>query len=162
MKSDCAVVKTPVGRIKLSEQVDKEGRRVLAGVGLYSREELSAPRSPLLKEVAAQLERYFAGELQRFELPLTAREDATPFQRRVWARMQAIPYGEVLTYGELAAELGTAARAVGGACGKNPLPIVVPCHRVVAANGLGGFSGEWESGEPGEVKKLLLQLEGVL
>lgn len=162
MKSDSAVVLTPVGRIKLRAEEEKEGRWVLAEVGLYSEEKLSAPSSPLLKEAAAQLERYFAGELKRFELPLSSRAEYTVFRHKVWERMQKIPYGEVATYGEVAAQLGTAARAVGGACGKNPLPIIVPCHRVVAANGLGGFSGQWESGEPGDVKRSLLTLEGAL
>jgi methylated-DNA-[protein]-cysteine S-methyltransferase len=84
----------------------------------------------------------------------------TPFQRRVWEAMRAIPPGRTRTYGDLAAELGTSPRAIGGACRANPCPIVVPCHRVVGATGLGGFAGD-TSGHKVEVKRWLLRHEGV-
>jgi methylated-DNA-[protein]-cysteine S-methyltransferase len=84
----------------------------------------------------------------------------TPFQRRVWQRLSAIPAGETLTYGALARELGTSARAVGGACRTNPIPLVIPCHRVVATNGLGGYSGE-RGGDWLAKKRWLLAHEGV-
>ena len=95
--------------------------------------------TPLLREAKAQLEAYFAGERTRFELPLAPA--GTDFQQRVWAAMAEIPYGETRTYGELAAATGASARAVGSACGANPIPIILPCHRVVAAHGAGGYSG---------------------
>jgi len=111
--------------------------------------------SPLLDAVRRQLDAYFAGRPTAFDVPLAPA--GTPFQRRVWRAMAAIPYGEVRTYGGLAAPLGSAARAVGMACGANPIPIVVPCHRVVAAGGrLGGYSG----GEGAATKTFLLRLEG--
>ena len=92
-----------------------------------------------------------------FDLPLAP--EGTAFQKRVYAAMQRIPFGGMRSYGELAAELGSAARAVGGACGSNPLPIVIPCHRVVAAGGgLGGFSG----GAGASTKTWLLHHEGAL
>jgi methylated-DNA-[protein]-cysteine S-methyltransferase len=98
---------------------------------------------PVLGEAARQLAAYFAGRLTRFDLPLDP--DGTPFQRAVWESLRAIPYGETRTYGELAHELGLggrAARAVGLANGRNPVPIVVPCHRVVGAGGrLTGYGG---------------------
>jgi methylated-DNA-[protein]-cysteine S-methyltransferase len=95
--------------------------------------------SPLLNEAARQLAAYFAGELHDFDLPL--RPQGSPFETRVWAAMQRIPYGATRAYGELATAVGSAPRAVGNACGKNPIPIVIPCHRVLAKSGLGGYSG---------------------
>lgn len=112
--------------------------------------------SPLLAEVARQLEAYFAGRLSRFDLPLAP--SGSPFETRVWAAMQAIPYGATRCYGDLAASVGSAPRAVGRACGRNPIPIVIPCHRVLAKGGLGGYSGEGGLA----TKQRLLALEGAL
>jgi len=113
--------------------------------------------SPLLKEAASQLNAYFDGKLKTFDLPLAP--EGTEFQRAVWDGMLRIPYGQVRTYGDLAHDLSSSARAVGGACGSNPIPIVIPCHRVVGTNGkLTGFSG----GEGVETKTQLLILEGNL
>lgn len=95
-----------------------------------------------LVDAADQLRAYFAGRLRTFELPLQA--GGTPFQQRVWGQLRKIPYGETRTYGQLAQKLGkpTASRAVGAANGQNPLPIVVPCHRVIGSTGaLTGFYG---------------------
>jgi len=105
----------------------------------------------------AELRAYFADPTHRFGLPL--RLAGTPFQRRVWAALMAIPPGQTRTYGDLATELGTSPRAVGGACRANPCPIVVPCHRVVGATGLGGFAGD-TSGHRLDVKRWLLGHEG--
>jgi len=111
----------------------------------------------ILREARRQLEAYFDGDPAPFELPLAPAGSA--FQRRVWERLRAIPPGRTLSYGALARELGGAARAVGGACGANPLPIIVPCHRVIAADGaLGGYSGQGGV----ETKQALLRLEGAL
>lgn len=110
---------------------------------------------PLLQEAARQLAAYFAGRLRRFELPL--RPAGTPFQQRVWAALCEIPYGEVRSYGAIAARIGApkAARAVGRANHGNPLPIVIPCHRVIGASGaLTGYGG----GLP--IKEYLLRIEG--
>lgn len=97
-----------------------------------------SPRTPLAEQAAQQLEAYLADPDTRFDLPLAI--EGTPFQRRLWAALCEIPRGETLTYGELAKRLEGEARAVGQACGDNRLPIVIPCHRVVAANGIGGFA----------------------
>jgi methylated-DNA-[protein]-cysteine S-methyltransferase len=98
---------------------------------------------PLLREAARQLAAYFAGELEEFDLPVEPH--GTPFQQTVWARLRTIPFGETMTYGAIASELGMtghAARAVGMANGRNPVPIVVPCHRVVGSAGkLTGYGG---------------------
>ena len=109
--------------------------------------------TPLLLEARRQLEAYFDNELLRFDLPL--RPCGSGYRRRVWDAVAAIPYGETRTYAQVAAVAGGAARSVGGANGANPIPILIPCHRVVASAGLGGYSG----GEGLETKRLLLQLE---
>jgi O-6-methylguanine DNA methyltransferase len=108
--------------------------------------------SPLLAEAAAQLAAYFAGGLTTFSLPLALGQG---FQARFLAALCAIPYGETRRYGDLAQQLGVPAQAIGQACGANPLPILIPCHRVLGAQGLGGFSA------PGgiETKVALLRLE---
>ncbi len=94
----------------------------------------------VLEEAARQLADYFAGRRTGFDLPM--RPAGTAFQQRVWDLMLRIPYGGTLTYGAMAHQLGSAARAVGGACGRNPLPILIPCHRVVGGAGKsGGYSG---------------------
>jgi methylated-DNA-[protein]-cysteine S-methyltransferase len=115
-------------------------------------------RSPLLAETARQLDAYFEGDLVTFDLPLELR--GTDFQRRCWLALASIPYGQTVSYGEQARRLGLgsdAARAVGAANGQNPLPIVLPCHRVIGADGsLTGFGGGLH------VKRFLLELEGAL
>jgi methylated-DNA-[protein]-cysteine S-methyltransferase len=118
----------------------------------------AAPEStphPLLDETERQLRAYFVGERQDFDLPLDFR--GTAFQRRVWQALLAIPFGETRSYRDIAVALGrpTATRAVGAANGRNPIPIVAPCHRVIGANGsLTGFGGGLEN------KAFLLDLEG--
>ncbi len=97
-----------------------------------------APQNTLAERAARQLERYRDDPDARFDLPLAI--EGTPFQKSVWQAMCAIPRGRTRTYGELARALGGEARAVGQACGDNRLPIVIPCHRVVAADGIGGFA----------------------
>lgn len=95
------------------------------------------PRSALAEEAVAQIRRYLADPRFRFCLPCAV--DGTAFRLRVWAQIAAIAPGATRTYGEIAVALGSAARAVGAACGHNPVPLLVPCHRVVAAAGPGGF-----------------------
>jgi methylated-DNA-[protein]-cysteine S-methyltransferase len=107
----------------------------------------------LLLRARGQLEEYFDGERSAFDLPLAPR--GTAYQRRVWDALMAIPYGETRTYGDIAAVAGGVSRSVGGANGRNPIAIIIPCHRVVAATGLGGYSG----GEGLETKRRLLKLE---
>ena len=94
----------------------------------------------LLREAAAQLMAYDEGRLDRFDLPY--RIDGSEFQKQVCDIMYAIPLGETRTYGDIAKALGQPAQPVGQACGANPIPVIIPCHRVLAANGLGGFSGD--------------------
>jgi methylated-DNA-[protein]-cysteine S-methyltransferase len=115
-------------------------------------------RSPILGETACQLDAYFDGELETFDLPLELH--GTDFQRRCWLALRSIPIGQTVSYGEQARRLGfgpDAARAVGAANGRNPIPIVLPCHRVIGADGsLTGFGGGLH------VKRFLLEHEGAL
>lgn len=113
-----------------------------------------AATDPVLGRAAVQLGEYFAGERTSFDLPLAP--VGTPFEQRVWEELRQIPYGETTSYGELAARIGEpgAARAVGRANGRNPIPVIVPCHRVIGADGsLTGFGGGLEC------KRALLDLE---
>lgn len=113
--------------------------------------------TPLLAEARRQILAYFEGRLRDFDLPLAPA--GTAFQHAVWDAMRAIPYGSVRTYGDIARDLDGTARAVGTACGRNPIPIVIPCHRVVGGDRrLTGFSG----GDGVETKRALLQLEGAM
>lgn len=115
-----------------------------------------AEDQPRYAGLFAELERYFAGERTEFDVPIDPK--GTAFQRQVWDALRRIPYGETRTYADVAQDIGRprAARAVGQAVGSNPLGIVVPCHRVVASNGLGGFGGGLD------LKRRLLQLEGAV
>ncbi|PYG27033.1 methylated-DNA-[protein]-cysteine S-methyltransferase [Pelagimonas varians] len=110
--------------------------------------------TPLLKEAQAQIDAYFAGTLRVFDLPLSVR--GSDFQKKVCDAIYAIPFGETRRYGDLAKDIGVSAQAVGGGCGGNPIPLIIPCHRVLAATGLGGFSGSHGV----ETKVALLRHEG--
>lgn len=118
-----------------------------------------APADPLAARVCAEIERYLADPGHRFGIGVPVR--GTEFQRRVWRAIAAIPAGRTRAYGEIARELGSAPRAVGQACGENPFPLVVPCHRVVSAAGIGGFAHR-NGGYLVSVKRWLLAHEGVL
>ena len=115
---------------------------------------LDGPSDPVAQAAVAQLVAYFAGAREVFDLPLAP--DVSEFQRRFDAVLCAIPFGEIRTYGDLARVLGVPAQAIGQACGANPIPIIIPCHRVLGATGLGGFSGA--GGVEGKVA--LLRHEG--
>ena len=109
---------------------------------------------PLLHVAASQIDEYFCARRHTFDLPIMLL--GTPFRRRAWEALARIPFGQTRSYGDIASEIGSAARAVGGACGANPITLVIPCHRVVAAGGsLGGFSG----GTGCDTKQWLLQHE---
>lgn len=143
------VVDSPIGDLTLA--VDETGLCRLH----FGATDRALDTDPLLTEAAEQLKAYFAGELQEFTLPLSVR-GGSDFERAVWQQLTRIPYGEMQTYGEVAKIVGDAgaARAVGTACNRNPIAIVVPCHRVVGAGGkMVGFGG----GIP--TKRHLLELE---
>ncbi len=145
-----------VGFPKMKVAVVTRDERVTAIRYLPSAAELKAPANALAERAARQLERYREDPDVKFDLPLLV--EGTEFQRRLWAALCEIPRGKTLTYGEMARKLGGEARAVGQACGDNKLPIVIPCHRVVAADGIGGFSHS-TSGYLVEAKRWLLMHE---
>src|SRR5713101_9582799 len=142
-------IPSPIGQLTIDEADD-------AIVAIRWADAPAGNGSPLLAEAARQLAAYFDGRLSHFDLPLAPA--GSPFEARVWSAMQAIPYGETRSYGDLAHTVASAPRAVGRACGKNPIPIVIPCHRVLAKGGLGGYSGEGGLA----TKQRLLALEGAL
>ena len=147
-------VDSPVGRLAIEADHDAVTSVRWAGAGERPRDPCS---TPLLEEAARQLDRYFARKLKHFDLPLAAR--GTDFQKSVWRMMSEIPFGGTATYGGMAMALGSGPRAVGMACGRNPIPIIVPCHRVLGSGGReGGFSG----GRGLPTKRQLLALEGVV
>ena len=144
-----ATIATPLGPFELIASDAGLTRARFAGHAAPAPE----PDGPLA-DAAAQLEAYFAGDLQAFDVALDL--GGTPFQRAVWDALRAIPYGETTTYRELAAQLGrpAAVRAVGAAVGRTPVPVVVPCHRVLGSDGsLTGYVGGLER------KRALLDLE---
>lgn len=117
---------------------------------------LRAPATTLQQQLVSQIEAYFRDPSQAFEFESCP--SGTEFQRRVWQALRQIPSGSTVTYGALAKRLDSSARAVGNACRNNPIPLLVPCHRVVAAHGIGGFMGQ-RQGEEVSIKQALLQHE---
>jgi methylated-DNA-[protein]-cysteine S-methyltransferase len=146
-------IDSPIGRLGL---VGSDAG--LSRVRFHARPTKAAESCAVLDETVEQLDAYFAGELIEFELPLDLQ--GTDFQRHCWLALATIPYGQTVSYGEQARRLGLgpdAARAVGAANGQNPLPLVLPCHRVIGADGsLTGFGGGLH------VKRFLLEHEGAL
>lgn len=139
-------VDTPVGAVTITQTDDAITALRWGGHGCGD--------SPLLRDAATQLDQYFNGDRREFDLPL--RVDASPTQARICAAIAAIPHGQTRTYGDLARALDLPAQAVGRGCGGNPIPIFIPCHRVLGAQGLGGFSG----GAGVDTKVWLLRHEG--
>lgn len=147
-----AIVEAPFGAVGISVQ----GMQI--AIELLSQQyEPKASEHKLAKSASSQIEAYFTDSYYHFNLPIVFK--GTPFQRRVWQHISAIPTGRVVTYKEIADEIGSGPRAVANACGANYLPLVIPCHRVVAKKSLGGFM----QGDPEgpAIKSWLLKHEGV-
>lgn len=142
-----ALVDSPFGQLAVYEDAGAITKLLWQGVA-------EGQETDLLTKARAQLTAYFEHRLDRFDLPL--RVAGSDFQRDVCTAMSAIPLGETRTYGDIARELNASAQAVGNACGGNPIPIIIPCHRVLGANSLGGFSGDGGV----ETKVALLRHEG--
>jgi len=148
------VIDSPIGSLRLVSDGEK---LVRVEFPEFHQDDGEPGQDPVLVSCARQLAEYFRGERQHFDLPLGAQ--GTEFQRSVWGALSRIPHGETRSYRDIAQAIGkpSAVRAVGSANGRNPLPIVVPCHRVIGADGsLTGFAGGLQA------KTCLLQLEGVL
>jgi methylated-DNA-[protein]-cysteine S-methyltransferase len=126
-------IDSPLGKLTLTS-----ANGALAALG-WNLADTYTDKDPVLEGAARQLSQYFAGERTGFDLPMEPH--GTLFQKRVWSAMLEIPCGKTATYGGLARQLESAPRAIGGACGRNPLPIIIPCHRVVGGAGKGGYSG---------------------
>jgi len=160
----CLTMTTPLGALRLLARHERlVGVAILAGAAATQPGSTSMPAvsagiaCPVLRQAGRELAEYFAGQRRAFEVPLDL-SGCPPFTRQILEELRKVPYGATLTYGELAARAGCprAARAVGRAMAANPLPIVIPCHRVVAADGrLGGYSG----GEGLPTKQWLLTFE---
>lgn len=148
-----AVIASPVGALGLQE----EGGFLIGVEFLGSHVPECAPKTDLLREVARQFAAWFADPLFQFSVPY--RLKGTEFRCRVWAQIATIPCGEVRTYSDIAQALHSAPRPVGGACGANPLPLLIPCHRVVAAQGLGGFNAKRGGQDWLPIKRWLLAHE---
>jgi len=148
-------VASPIGQLLLAGDAGGLQQILFSANGASARPDPEWRENPsALAEVVCQLKAYFAGELENFDLSLAPQ--GTPFQQRVWSELLKIPYGETISYGELARRIGNpnASRAVGLANGSNPIPIIIPCHRVIGSNGkLTGYGG----GLP--IKEKLLALE---
>lgn len=151
MTAAFAVTPSPLGNLALTAE---EGALTALD---WTEAPLCAPDAPELKEAASQLARYFEDPHAPFDLPLAPAGDA--FERAVWRAMCDVPAGRTAAYGDVAKLTGRPARAVGGACGRNPIPIIIPCHRIVGADGaMTGYSGRGGV----ETKRWLLQHEGAL
>ena len=149
-------IDTPVGRLGIAER-DGQIVRVSWSPSPDGDNTWPAPDgepTPLMVEAGRQMTAYFAGELTAFDLPLDP--GGSVLERGVFDAMRAIPYGQTRTYGDIASALGTYGQPVGQACGANPIPVIIPCHRVLSATGLGGYSGAGGI----ETKIALLKLEG--
>ncbi|WP_434778652.1 methylated-DNA--[protein]-cysteine S-methyltransferase [Neisseria sp. Ec49-e6-T10] len=144
----------PFGLIQLQFQDE-----ILSGLELKTYEPLSYQFSMAEQKYIHALDAYFSGKLEKFTLPLFL--DGTTFQKKVWTQIAQIDYGLTKNYGQLAELTGSHARAIGQACGHNPIPIFIPCHRVLGKTGLGGFSLGQDK-DMLDIKVFLLQLEGVL
>ncbi len=151
-------LESPIGRIEIQGDGEAVTGLAIERDGTLPGDGLEAESSPVLDAAATQVREYFAGERHDFELPLAL--GGTAFQRQVWSRIAAIPAGSATTYGEIGREigLGPAGRAIGGAVGANPVPLIIPCHRVLASDGrITGYS----AGEGIPTKRWLLEHEGV-
>ncbi len=144
----CEVLTTSIGWVEVSAD-----DQAITQVYWRAREPVTTQSSPLTTEAVAQLNAYFKRRLTHFDLPLAAR--GSDFAQAVWTIMREIPFGQTLTYGEVARRLDVPAQAVGQACGQNPIGIVIPCHRIVGTQWLGGYSSELGV----NAKQFLLDLE---
>lgn len=150
------LLQTLIGTLKISSKGGSVEHIELPGKSYICSSDGEA--DPFLQEVEKRFEGYFQDACSMADIPCI--QQGTPFQQRVWSALGEIPVGEVVTYGELARQLGSGARAVGSACRNNPTPLIIPCHRVVSRKGIGGFSGE-TAGDMLGIKRWLLQHEGV-
>lgn len=152
---ESAVIKTPFTKLEL---VFESG--ILVAVDLFSGKKLLQPKSDKARNTCQQINDYCSRQLPDLAFEVEFQISGTLFQKKVWQALRQIPVGQVMTYGELAVQLKTSARAVGNACRANPIPLLIPCHRVISKTGMGGFAGN-RDGLPLKIKAWLLNHEGV-
>ncbi|WP_455366809.1 methylated-DNA--[protein]-cysteine S-methyltransferase [Kaarinaea lacus] len=163
MTRDCqnydAIIKTPFpgSYNRLAIRVEQEALQELRFVSDTA--PLKSPVTPTAKQVVEQLNAYFVDPGYQFSVPLAPQ--GTAYQKRIWNMLRRCPSGKVWSYGMLAEKVNSGARAVGNACRRNPIPIMVPCHRVISVNGVGGYAGK-TSGSYLKIKQWLLQHESVI
>ncbi len=149
-----AVIDSPIGRLAIIVRHEK-----LTGIRFLDRRTgLAKPDGEMAARVVSQIQAYFADPDAGFDL--ICNMQGTDFQKKIWCRLTKLKQGQTLFYGEVAHELGTSPRAVGNACRANPIPIVVPCHRILSKTGIGGYDGDRETGKV-NIKHWLLVHEGV-
>ena len=136
-----------------------EGARLIK-LDYLTRRKSKKPTSKHAEKIRDKIEKYLNAKSKVKALKVDVKLDVTPFQQKVLKQLELIPFGETKTYGEIAKKLKTSPRAVGNACRNNPVPIVIPCHRVISVNGMGGYNGATD-GDMMDVKAQLLKLEGV-
>ncbi|HEX19524.1 MAG TPA: methylated-DNA--[protein]-cysteine S-methyltransferase [Acidiferrobacteraceae bacterium] len=145
------IIQTPFGNLGIIVEDD-----LLAGIDFLGQRTPAVQGSAMARKIATEINRYLRDPGYRFSIPY--RLSGTVFQNRVWRALLEIQSGELLSYGELAAKLETGARAVGNACRRNPIPVIVPCHRVTAKQGLGGYMGKMQ-GDGVRMKQWLIAHE---
>lgn len=155
-----AIYAAPFGKIGVQTEMVDQSLMLSRIVYLDKTEKAIFPKNQLAHQVIEQIEAYLQNPNSIFDLPLKPK--GTIFQERVWEVIRQIPLGDVLTYGSVAKKIQSAPRAVGGACGANPYPLIVPCHRVVGVNSIGGFAGEDREGYHRQIKTWLLHHEKVI
>ncbi len=149
-----AVIDSPIGKLGI---ILNEANNAVTHIDFLAKQhKINAPNSPAVKRVCKKIQAYFDKQHTAFDIDTEI--TGTTFQLRVWKALTKIPAGKVKTYGQLAKQLNTSARAIGNACRQNPVPLIIPCHRIVASSGMGGFSGK-TSGKPLQIKEWLLEHE---
>jgi len=153
------VITAPFGRLAISTEL-VDGSLMISGIRYLERfQPTRKPQNALASRAKEQIEAYFEDPSFQFNLPL--KPQGTFYQRRVWTAISEIVHGKTMTYGELAKKIKSGPRAVGGACGANYYPLLIPCHRVLSANGLGGFMQQAGAGWCMDIKRWLLAHEGI-
>jgi methylated-DNA-[protein]-cysteine S-methyltransferase len=155
-----AIIPAPFG--KLGIKTDMFEKSLMLSEVFYVAKDtpLLSAQNKLAEKAIQQINRYLVDPEYEFDLPLVPK--GSLYQNKVWQQITKIPIGKVATYGDLAKKLSSAPRAIGGACGANPYPLIVPCHRVVSATGIGGFAHHDEEGYHRDIKTWLLQHEGFI
>lgn len=149
------IINSPIGKLGIETK-----NNALTKIEFLDTNVATTPETNLsITNTTKQLEQYFTNPKHKFDLPLNPQ--GTKFQKRIWKTLCNIPSGTVKTYGELAKQLNTSPRAIGNACRHNPIPIIIPCHRVIAKKSLGGYAGK-QRGKMMDIKKWLLEHEQVL